>query len=91
MDYSHHFERIAPALAELPEDVLLDGEAVVFHPDGHSNFEALRGRGARDAVLVAIDIVEVEACDLQEETLEPRRSVLNGLLSNASHGIMLSQ
>jgi bifunctional non-homologous end joining protein LigD len=90
-DYTRHFERIAEAVAELPEDVLLDGEAVVFHSDGHSNFEALRGRGARDAVLVAFDILEVEGCDLQEEALERRRSVLDGLLSDAPDGIMLSQ
>ena len=90
-DYSRHFERIADALAELPEDVLLDGEAVAFHPDGYSNFEALRGRGARDAVMVAFDILEVEGCDLQEEPLERRRSVLDGLLSDAPDGIMLSQ
>ena len=63
-DYTRHFQRIAEGLAELPEDVLLDGEAVAFHPYGHSNFKALRGRGARDAVLVAL---EVEGCDLPEE------------------------
>jgi ATP-dependent DNA ligase len=78
-------------LTELPEDVLLDGEAVAFYPDGHSNSEALRGRGARNAVLVAFDILEVEGCDLKEEPLERGRSVLDGLLSDAPYGIMLSQ
>jgi hypothetical protein len=42
------FPRIAEAVRNLPvDDVVLDGEAVVFRPDGHSDFAALRTtRGA---------------------------------------------
>jgi hypothetical protein len=31
--YTRHFEPIAQALSDLPEDVLLNGKAVAFHPD----------------------------------------------------------
>jgi ATP-dependent DNA ligase len=50
-DYSDTFVRIAEAVRALPVDnALIDGEAVVFRPDGHSDFTALRSnRGAAQA------------------------------------------
>jgi bifunctional non-homologous end joining protein LigD len=50
-DYSDAFLRIAEAVRALPvNNALLDGEAVVFRSDGHSDFAALRGNcGAAEA------------------------------------------
>jgi bifunctional non-homologous end joining protein LigD len=41
-DYSDTFLRIAEAVRALPVDhMMIDGEALVFRPDGHSDFTAL--------------------------------------------------
>ena len=47
-DFTAKLPRIAEAVRSLPiDDALLDGEAVVLGPDGHSDFGALRTkRGA---------------------------------------------
>ena len=40
-DFTARLPRVAEAVRSLPvETALLDGEAVVFKPDGHSDFEA---------------------------------------------------
>jgi bifunctional non-homologous end joining protein LigD len=59
-DYSDTFLRIAEAIRALPVDhAMIDGEAVVFRPDGHSDFTALRtNRGAAQASLVAYDLMQ---------------------------------
>ena len=42
-DFTDRLRGIADAVRALPVDhALIDGEAVVFHPDGHSDFAALR-------------------------------------------------
>ncbi len=52
------------------ETALLDGEAVVFKPDGHSDFEALRTKdGAADASFVAFDLLQIDAQDLRKDAL----------------------
>jgi bifunctional non-homologous end joining protein LigD len=50
-DFTDRLSRIAEAVRALPvDDIVLDGEAVVLRPDGHSDFEALRtNRGAAGA------------------------------------------
>ena len=52
-------QRIAEAIGKLPADsALIDGEAVVFRPDGRSNFGALRTKaGGAQACLVAFDLL----------------------------------
>ncbi|MDB5595739.1 MAG: hypothetical protein JWM36_2700 [Hyphomicrobiales bacterium] len=61
-DYKPAFGRIGEAVAALPLDVLVDGEAVVLHADGHSDFGALRTRaGGADAVMVVFDVLAVTA------------------------------
>ena len=46
-DFTDRLRGIADAVRSLPVDnALIDGEAVVFRPDGHSDFAALRTRGA---------------------------------------------
>jgi ATP-dependent DNA ligase len=59
-DLTDNMPRIAAAVRALPvADALLDGEAVVFRPDGYSDFAALRTkRGAAEASLVAFDLRE---------------------------------
>ena len=56
------------------DTALIDGEAVVFLPDGHSDFVALRTKaGGELASLVAFDLLSLEGRDLRQRPLEARR------------------
>ena len=56
--FNYRFPRIAKAVGALPVDnAMIDGEAVVFRSDGHSDFAALRTRaGGKQASFVAFDL-----------------------------------
>ncbi len=70
---------------------MLDGEAVVFRPDGHSDFAALRTkRGADAAQLVAFDHLRVDGEDRRKLPLEIRRAELDNLVAGVD-AIMLSE
>ena len=83
--FNDRFPRIAEAVAALPVDnALIDGEAVVFLPDGHSDFAALRSTaGGEQASFVAFDLLGLEGDDLRERPLEERRDALAQLV----HGV----
>jgi ATP-dependent DNA ligase len=75
-----------PAIAESAARVAarsftIDGEAVVIGPDGLTDFEALRRRGAGNvAVLYAFDLMELDGDDLRSLPIETRRATLASLL-----------
>ena len=91
-DLTGRFPRIASAIRSLPaDDVMLDGEAVVFRPDGHSDFAALRtNRGADAARLVAFDLLHVDGEDRRKLPLEVRRAELDALVAGIN-AIMFSE
>jgi len=86
------FPRIVEAFHALPaDDVMLDGEAVVIRPDGHSEFAALRtNRGAAIAHLVAFDVLHLDGEDKRKLPLEIRRAELESLVAGID-GIMFSE
>jgi ATP-dependent DNA ligase len=56
-------------------DALIDDEAVAFHPDGHSDFTALRSnRDAAEASFVAYDLLQFLGEDWRKLALEVRRA-----------------
>jgi bifunctional non-homologous end joining protein LigD len=83
--FNDRFPRIAEAVGALPVDnALLDGEAVVFMPDGHSDFGALRSKeGGEQASLVSFDLLSLEADDLRQRPLDERREALAQLVAGA--------
>ena len=64
-DFNDRLPRIAEAVRSLPvHSTLIDGEAVVFRHDGHSDFGALRTKdGAGRAAFVAFDLLSIEGAD----------------------------
>ena len=82
-DFTAKLPRIAEAVRSLPiDDALLDGEAVVLGPDGHSDFGALRTkRGAERASFVAFDLLRIEREDRRKLALEVRRAQLESLVA----------
>jgi bifunctional non-homologous end joining protein LigD len=92
-DWTDRFPAIAEGMAALPvESVVLDGEAVVFAPDGRTDFQRLqnslkRGRtSAGDAVLVAFDLLYLDGYDLREVPLEERKGLLERILRDRGSG-----
>jgi bifunctional non-homologous end joining protein LigD len=83
--FNDRFPRIAEAVGALPvDDALIDGEAVVFLPDGHSDFAGLLTRaGGEQASLVAFDLLSLDGDDLRQRPLEERRDKLARLV----HGV----
>jgi bifunctional non-homologous end joining protein LigD len=82
-DFTNKLPRIAAAVARLTVDnALIDGEAVVFLPDGHSDFVALRTKaGGELASLVAFDLLSLEGRDLRQQPLADRREALEPLVA----------
>ena len=61
---------------------LVDGEAVVFRPDGLSDFEALlTRRGGERASFVAFDLLGLDGRDIRASRLEDRRATLKRLVT----------
>ena len=83
--FNDRFPRIAEAVAALPVDnALIDGEAVVFLPDGHSDFAGLLTKaGGEQASLVAFDLLSLDGDDLRPRPLEERREAFKRLV----HGV----
>jgi bifunctional non-homologous end joining protein LigD len=82
-DLTDRLPPIADAVRGLPADeILIDGEAVVFRPDGRSDFVALlTRRGGERASLVAFDLLRLEKRDVRENRLEDRRATLKRLVA----------
>jgi ATP-dependent DNA ligase len=81
--HTDRLTRIAEAIRGLPaERALVDGEAVVFRPDGRSDFGALlTKRGGAQASLVAFDLVRLEGEDL-------RLASDRGAAGGGAHGLV---
>lgn len=64
------------------ERAVIDVEAVVFRPDGHSDFAALRTKaGGERASLVAFDLLSLKGDDFRQRPLEERRKALSRLVA----------
>jgi bifunctional non-homologous end joining protein LigD len=81
-DYTDKLPRIAEAVRGLPADeALIDGEAVVFRPDGRSDFEPLLTRhGGDQAAYVAFDLLRLDGVDIRPNRIEDRRKLLKQLV-----------
>jgi bifunctional non-homologous end joining protein LigD len=71
---------------------LIDGEAVVCRPDGLSDFDALRyRRRGHNVMLVAFDLIELQADDLRDLPLEQRKQRLAKLLARGGDAIAYNE
>jgi bifunctional non-homologous end joining protein LigD len=90
--FNDRFPRVAEAVGAVPvANALIDGEAVVFLPDGHSDFAGLLTKaGGERASFVAFDLLSLEADDLRQRPLEERRDALARLVHGAA-GVRFSE
>jgi bifunctional non-homologous end joining protein LigD len=92
-EYAGTMLRIVAGLRKLrAKSFTIDGEAVVFRPDGQCDFFALRGtEGQASAALVAFDLLELNGSDLRKLPIEDRRAKLAGLLRSQPDGVIFSE
>jgi bifunctional non-homologous end joining protein LigD len=90
-DFTDRLRRIAEAIRALPiERALFDGEAVVFRPNGLSDFTALVTKtGEERASFVAFDLLSLDGEDRRLRPLQERRAALSQLV-DAAEAILFS-
>lgn len=82
------FPEIAAAVKALKvRELVMDGEAVIFGPDGRPCFEKLQ-EGGKGACYMAFDLMNVNGEDLRMEPIEERRKRLAKLV--LGQGVMFS-
>ena len=84
-DWTARFADVASAACELPvKQAILDGEIVVFLPDGRTSFQALQNAMQEDhaanLAYVAFDLLYLDGYDLRAAALEDRKRLLADVL-----------
>jgi bifunctional non-homologous end joining protein LigD len=82
LNYTHKYPLIAKALAALKQDVVLDGEMVVFNQEGMPDFDALQLYDGHETPLTycIFDILWMNGYDLKKLPLTDRKKILEDLL-----------
>src|SRR5580700_4582691 len=91
-NFTDRLPKVAEAVCSLAADsALIDGEAVIFRSDGHSDFAALRTKaGSARACHVAFDLLSLNGEDLRQRPLAERRDDLSRLVHGVD-GILFSE
>jgi bifunctional non-homologous end joining protein LigD len=81
--FTDRLPKVAEAVFSLAADsALIDGEAVTFRPDGHSDFAALGTKaGSARACLVAFDLLSLNGEDFRQRPIEERHAALSPLVA----------
>ena len=95
------FPEIEMAAAQLPRDVVIDGELLAWRPDEDEPlpFSALQTRIQRlkpgpkvlattPVCVVAYDLLELDGQDLRERPLDERRRLLSELIAQLDHPVL---
>ena len=78
-DFTVKYPAIAPALATLPDDTVIDGEVVALDEAGRPSFGALQNYNAASGlplVYYVFDVMVLAGRDVMRETFETRRALL---------------
>jgi bifunctional non-homologous end joining protein LigD len=91
-DFTRRFPDVVKAIAELPNDTVIDGEIVALDQHGKPSFNLLQGFGdAQAIVLYAFDLLMLHGKDVRLSTLEDRREQLHKLVPNLPDTIRYSE
>lgn len=77
-DFNDDYPRVAQALANLPNDTVIDGEVVAFDHSGRPSFNNLQNRASNTAPVFyyVFDVLMLAGRNLMNETLDTRRELL---------------
>jgi bifunctional non-homologous end joining protein LigD len=85
-DWTSKFPNLIDAMAKLGvKNAVIDGEVVIFEPDGRSSFQRLQNAIANAKgrfTFVAFDLIYLNGIDLSRVPLEKRKTVLRELLDS---------
>ena len=92
-DFADRFPLAMAAVSKLPvRSCLIDGEVIVCDANGLAVFDLLRRQWhGEDAILCAVDLLELDGRDMRRAPLEERKAALAKLLRRPSDGIALNQ
>ena len=77
-DFSGRYPALVKALADLPDETIIDGEVVALDESGRPSFNALQSSGAssKPSYYFVFDLMMLEAENLTGQPLERRRQLL---------------
>ena len=77
-DFNVRYPDVVKALANMPNDTVIDGEVVAFDEEGRPSFNALQNFGSAPAPVVyyLFDIMVLAGRNIMREPLEKRRELL---------------
>src|ERR687898_853828 len=75
-DFSVRYPGVIKALANLPDNTVIDGEVIAFDDDGRPSFNALQNYGSAPAPVIyyVFDVMVLAGRDVMRESLETRRA-----------------
>lgn len=92
-DWTHKFKSIEKEVNKIfKENIILDGEVVVFDKNHHSNFQLLQNsikENSNDFYYYIFDLLYYDKYNLMELPLLKRKEILENLLSEKSSQILL--
>src|SRR6516162_5256961 len=81
-DFTRRFRDVAKAIADLPNDSVIDGEIVALDENGKPSFNLLQGFGTAQAiVLYAFDLLMLRGKDVRLWPLDDRREQLREIVT----------
>jgi len=91
-DFTRRFRDVTKAIADLPNDIIIDGEIVALDENGKPSFNLLQGFGdARAIVLYAFDLLMLRGKDVRLWRLEDRREQLRETIPTLPDTIRYSE
>src|SRR5215469_15011380 len=91
--FNHQYPRLVEALAELPEDTVVDGEVVALDDSGRPDFNLLAQfrSGASRIHYFIFDLLVCNDRDLTKLPLSERRELMNSVLMLRSPRIRIAE
>jgi bifunctional non-homologous end joining protein LigD len=81
-DFTRCFPQVVKAIAQLPNDTIIDGEIVALDEHGNIIQSGARvGQSRRDSVLYAFDLLMLDGRDLRRWPLGERRKALREIMN----------
>src|SRR6516164_2580531 len=91
-DFTRRFRDVTKAIADLPNDTIIDGEIVALDENGKPSFNLLQGFGdARAIVLYAFDLLMLRGKDVRLWPLDDRREQLREIVPTLPDTIRYSE
>jgi bifunctional non-homologous end joining protein LigD len=76
-DFNRKYPRVSKALADLPDETVVDGEVVALDETGRPSFNALQNHAAGSSIVYYVfDVMVLGGLNVMQETLKTRRELL---------------